>query len=263
MVPTPLNSRRIAAALAGQPIGHDVQVFPTLPSTSDHLRELGMAGYPHGMVVFAEQQTQGRGRRDHRWESEEGVDLMFSMLLRPQVGMEFWPRLTSIAALAICRAIEACDPSLSPLVKWPNDIYFDGRKTAGILAETFSSSQGPFMVLGIGLNVNRSFFPDEIADIATSLKLVSGREQPREQLAILLLREINQLTAHWEHGYARIIDGLRERSALIGGDIRASVDQREVIGRAVDLNEEGHLVIVLADGSRLALSSAEQVRALA
>lgn len=118
------------------------------------------------------------------------------------------------------------------------------------------------MVLGIGLNVNRTYFPEDIASIATSMKLASGKEQPREQLAILLLREINQLTAYWQQDYFNIVDGLRERSALIGRDIRASLDQKEVTGRAVDLNDEGHLVIVLGDGSRLTLSSAEQVRAL-
>ena len=255
----PLQSRRIAAALAGQPIGHDVQVFDELPSTSDYVRELGQAGYPHGTVVFTECQPHGRGRRENRWQSEPGQDLLFSILLRPQVSMEYWPRLTSVTALALCKALEVTS-HLQPLIKWPNDIYLDSRKTAGILAETFTCTQGAFMVLGIGLNVNGSYFPDEIASIATSLRLSSGKEQPRERLAIAFLQEFNRLVPQWQQDYGQIVQGIRERSLLLGRAIRARMDDGEVSGQAVGLNEEGHLLLKLADGSDMVLSSAEQVR---
>ncbi|WP_166442670.1 biotin--[acetyl-CoA-carboxylase] ligase [Phragmitibacter flavus] len=261
MTPDPLSQRRIATALAGQPIGHDVQVFDELASTSDHVKDLGLAGFPHGLVVFAEQQTQGRGRRDNRWQSEPYEDLMLSILLRPTIPLEFWPRLTGIAALALCRTIESTTP-LKPLIKWPNDVFVDGKKVAGILAETFTSNQGPFMVLGIGLNINRSSFPEELTPIATSLRLSLGpsQPQPRERIAITLLKQLNQLTPFWQDSHEVIIQGIRERSLLIGRAIRAKLDDHEISGQAIALNDEGHLIVAPASGPTFTLTSAEQVR---
>jgi len=262
MTPGTLSARRIATALAGQEIGHDVQVYLELPSTSDHVRELGLTGYPHGVAVFAESQTAGRGRRENRWSAEPGRDLLLSILLRPQVRMEAWPRLTTLAALALCRAIEETT-SLAPAIKWPNDVYINGKKTAGILAETFMGSGGAFMVLGIGLNVNTRTYPAQLQGIATSLSLeMAGGPTfvDRQRLAVSLLRQLNALLPLWESGYETVISKVRARSWLLGKPIRALIDGREVTGQAAALNEEGHLLMQRADGSILALTSAEQVR---
>jgi len=254
----------MAAALAGQLIGHDIQVHAELPSTSDHVRELGFSGYPHGTVVFAESQSAGRGRRDNRWASEPAHDLLLSILLRPEVKMECWPRLTTLAALALCRSIEETT-SLLPAIKWPNDVYIHGKKTAGILAETFMGSSGAFMVLGIGLNVNTTSYPPELHGIATSLTLeMAGGPATvdRQRLAVSLLRQLNLLLPLWESGYETVVSEVRARSWLLGKPIRALIDGREVTGQASALNEEGHLLMQRADGSLLALTSAEQVRPL-
>lgn len=256
---TALQSRRLTSALAGHAIGCEIQVHEELASTSDHVRELGQAGYPHGLVVFAEAQSAGRGRRDNRWTSEPGQDLLFSVLLRPQVRMERWPRLTTLAALAICRAVEAATP-LNPVIKWPNDIYLSDRKCAGILAESFTGSTGTFMVLGIGLNVNTRTFPPDLP--ATSLRREIPREkiQDRSALAIALLKQLNQLVTFWDEGFATIIEEVRQRSWLLGKSITARMEGRPVEGVVVDLNQEGHLLVRQADGTILTLSSAEQVR---
>lgn len=258
--PAALQSRRLTSALAGHPIGCEIQVHEELASTSDHVRELGQAGYPHGLVVFAEAQSAGRGRRDNRWTSEPGQDLLFSILLRPQVRMERWPRLTTIAALAICRAIENTTP-LKPLIKWPNDIYLNDRKCAGILAESFTGGTGTFMVLGIGLNVNTRVFPPDLS--ATSLRREMSQEkiQDRNALAIALLKQLNQLVVSWDEGFATVIGEVRQRSWLLGKPITARMEGRPVEGMVMDLNEEGHLLVRQGDGTLLTLSSAEQVRA--
>ncbi len=257
--PTALQSRRLTSALAGHAIGCEIQVHEELASTSDHVRELGQAGYPHGLVAFAETQSAGRGRRDNRWTSEPGQDLLFSILLRPQAGMERWPRLTTIAALAVCRAIESVTP-LKPVIKWPNDIYLGDRKCGGILAESFTGSTGAFMVLGIGLNVNTRTFPPDLP--ATSLCRESPQEkiQDRNALAIALLKQLNQLVLYWEEGFATVIEEVRQRSWLLGKSITARMEGRPVEGVVVNLNEEGHLLVRQADGAILTLSSAEQVR---
>lgn len=257
-----LQSQRISRALAGQPIGHDVQVHDSLDSTSTHTRQLGMQGFPHGTVVTAEEQTAGRGRRENVWLAEPGENLLFSVLLRPEIPLEYWPRLTTMAAVSICKAIEAQTP-LQPTIKWPNDIYVDGKKTAGILAETFSSTQGTFMVLGIGLNVNTLHFPENLAATATSLRLEIGPGSPplsRENLLITLLKELNHCCQCWQNGYDKIITATRQRSLLLGHTIKAMVNGEIVSGFARDLDEEGALIIVTQEGNRLTLNSAEQVR---
>lgn len=245
--------------MAGHAIGCEIQVHEELASTSDHVRELGLAGYPHGLVVFAEAQSAGRGRRDNRWTSEAGQDLLLSILLRPQVRMERWPRLTTLAALAICRAIENTTP-LRPVIKWPNDIYLGDHKCAGILAESFIGSTGAFMVLGIGLNVNTRDYPSDLP--ATSLRRETPQEKihDRNALAIALLKQLNQLVMSWDEGFAPVVDEVRRRSWLLGKTITARMEGRPVEGVVVDLNQEGHLLVRQGEGTILTLSSAEQVR---
>lgn len=256
-----LQARRISAALAGHGVGGEVQVHEELSSTSDHVRELGLAGHPHGLVVFAEAQTAGRGRRENRWSSPPAQDILCSMLLRPGVKPEHWARLTTLAALAICKAVETTT-SLHPEIKWPNDVFISGKKCAGILAETFTGPMGAFMVLGIGLNVNTEAYPPDLEGTATSLRLAmgDGRMLDRNLVAISLVKQVDRLMPLWGEGYRAVMDEVRHRSRLLGHVVRARVDGREVEGMATDLNEEGHLMLCLADGSALTLSSAEQVR---
>jgi BirA family biotin operon repressor/biotin-[acetyl-CoA-carboxylase] ligase len=257
----PLDGRRLSAAMAGHVVGGEVQVHEEIASTSDLAREMGMSGYAHGVVIFAESQTSGRGRRENRWAAPAGQDILCSILLRPSVRMEHWARLTTMAALGICRAIETTTP-LQPEIKWPNDVFVQDRKCAGILAETFTSDAGPYMVLGIGLNVNTDAYPSELRDIATSMRLAmgGGGMLDRNLIAIALMKQIDRMLPVWEQGYGSVIDEVRRRSRLLGRVVKARVDGREVEGMATDLTEEGHLMLTLANGSALTLTSAEQVR---
>lgn len=259
--PDALQSRRIAAALAGHAIGGEVQVHAELPSTNDHVRQLGLDGYPHGLVVFAESQTAGRGRRENRWCSGPGQDLLMSVLLRPGARMESWPRLTTLAALAVCKAIEFTS-ALKPAIKWPNDVLVHGRKCAGILAETFAGGSSAFMVLGIGINVNTTAYPPELRDTATSLKLILQRHLDRNTLAIALLKQLDLQLMRWEAGFADAVKEVAERSWVIGRAVTARMDGQPVKGVASSLNDEGHLVLIQDDGRTATLTSAEHVRPL-
>ncbi|WP_075090327.1 biotin--[acetyl-CoA-carboxylase] ligase [Verrucomicrobium spinosum] len=262
---TALQPRRLTTALAGHALGTEVQVHETLASTSDHVRDLGSAGYPHGLVVLAEEQTVGRGRRENRWSSPPGQDLLLSVLLRPEVKMDLWPRTTTFAALAICRAIESFHASLQPAIKWPNDVYLNDRKVAGILAETFTGGGSAYMVLGIGLNVNTTTYPPELSQQATSVRLALGSSTPldRNTIAISLLKHLDHLLSRYDEHYPQVVDEVRQRSWLLGKKLTAMVDGAEVRGVAATLNSEGHLVVQREDGSVMTLTSAEQVRPVA
>ena len=257
----PLNARRITAALAGQEIGCEIQIHEELASTNDFARQLGELGHPHGTVIFAEHQTAGRGRRENVWTAGPRKNLLLSVLLRPAWRTEFWPRITTLAALALCRAVEN-HSELRPSIKWPNDIYLGSLKCAGILAETYRGSGGLFVVLGMGLNVNEDSFPKDLQTSATSLKLAAGSAAnvDRDALAIGLLKQLGQVVMGWESGFPQIIAEVRLRSLLLGRRITAKVNDSWVKGIAEDLDENGHLLLRKDSGELTALTSAEQVR---
>lgn len=241
--------------------GWTVQCHAEVTSTNDLARDEGTRGAGR-IAIFAESQTAGRGQRSNRWITPAGRDLMFSILLRPDVPLELWPRFTTLAALAVCDAIEAMLP-LRPAIKWPNDIYLGQRKVCGLLAETGTGPHGMFLVLGIGLNVNATTFAPELADTATSLLRelpATIREIDREALAVLLLNALDRTFALCEHDYFHALQQVRTRSLLIGRNVRALVSETLIHGRVLDLNHEGHLVLQLPDGGTQVLSSAAEVR---
>jgi BirA family biotin operon repressor/biotin-[acetyl-CoA-carboxylase] ligase len=252
----PLDAR----ALYDDALPWHVTVLDEVGSTSDWLKQRA-AELPVGAVVFTESQTAGRGRRDNRWIAPRGRDLMFSLLLKPAAAMEKWPRLTTLAALAICKAIEAELP-LQPRIKWPNDVYLSDRKVSGLLAETVSTRDGMRIILGIGLNVNTRDFPPEINATSLLLELASPAmsEIDRNALANRLLASLDTEFARIEDGFPAAIAEVRECSWLAGRQIRCRAEGREVHGRVLDLNEEGHLMLALPDGSSLTLTSAEEIR---
>jgi BirA family biotin operon repressor/biotin-[acetyl-CoA-carboxylase] ligase len=249
-----------ASAMQDDTLPWHITVLDEVGSTSDWLKQ-NAAGLPVSTVVFTESQTAGRGRRENRWIAPRGRDLMFSLLLKPVAPMESWPRITTLAALAICKAIEAELP-LQPRIKWPNDIYLSDRKVSGLLAETVSTHNGVRIVLGIGLNVNTRDFPPEINATSLLQNLASPlmSEIDRNALANRLLNALHTEFARIEDDFPAAIAEVRERSWLAGRQIRCRAEGREVHGRVLDLNEEGHLMLVLPDGSTLTLTSAEEIR---
>jgi BirA family biotin operon repressor/biotin-[acetyl-CoA-carboxylase] ligase len=240
-----------------------VQVVEEIGSTSDAVREAALAGADAGLVIFAESQTAGRGRRENRWLAPKGKDLMFTLLLRPEAPVALWSRVTTLAALAICRAIEEELP-LRPQIKWPNDVYVHDRKVSGLLAEAVTTKSGLMLVLGIGLNVNTREFPTELSASATSLisalPAAPVAELDRHSLASTLLAQLHEQIQRVEHGFHEAVAEVRARSWLISRSIRATVEGQEIYGRALDLDSEGHLILALPDGSVRTLSSAESVR---
>lgn len=250
-----------ATALNDPALPWRVTVLEETGSTSDWLKARA-AEVPVGTVVFTESQTAGRGRRDNRWIAPRGKDLMFSLLLKPDAPLEKWPRVTTLAALALCKAVEAELP-LQPRIKWPNDIYLSDRKISGLLAETVSTRQGMLLVLGIGLNVNSTDFPPDIT--ATSLlrelrstTAVGGLD--RNSLAARVLETLHVEFQRLDTDFSAAIAEVRERSWLLGRQIRAQAPQGEVFGRVLDLTEEGHLLLELPDATTHTLSSADEVR---
>ena len=149
----------------GRPRAH----WRVTDSTNERARELAAAGAPHGTLVTADEQTAGRGRQGRAWSAAPRDAVLMSMVLR-----EIRPELPLAAAVAVCEAL----PGLDARIKWPNDVWVEGRKLAGILVE--GRPQEGWAVLGIGLNVSTEEFPGELREIATSVRLAAGEAPPVE-----------------------------------------------------------------------------------
>jgi BirA family biotin operon repressor/biotin-[acetyl-CoA-carboxylase] ligase len=175
-------------------IHHCVQADST---NSVALRGAALAGQhpddtPEGAIFLAEEQTAGRGRSAHSWHSERGTGIYCSFLLRPPMTPSESLWLSLIAGVAVQDAVRETT-GMTPDIRWPNDLLLNGKKFAGILTEMSSeASKVHHAVVGIGVNVNQQSFPEELNGSATSLRLESGREFSRLEVAAALIRALDR-----------------------------------------------------------------------
>jgi BirA family transcriptional regulator, biotin operon repressor / biotin---[acetyl-CoA-carboxylase] ligase len=224
----------------------DVRRLATVDSTNTYLLGLARHGEPEGIVVVADHQAAGRGRLGRVWEAPPGSSLLVSVLLRPgrRVRLAQAHLLTAITAMAAadaCRAVAGILPELH----WPNDLWVEGRKVGGILAETdLAGDELAAVVVGLGLNVNwPDEFPGELADIATSLNHLAGHAIDADRLLDTILSELGVRYRRLLASPVAAAGEYRLRCATVGQNVRALTGDGEVVGRAIDVTDEGHLVI--------------------
>jgi len=199
-------------------------------STSERARELAAAGAPHGTLVTAGEQTAGRGRQGREWTSEPGSAVLMSVVLR-----ELSEVLPLAAAVAVCDALP-----LESSIKWPNDVWVEGRKVAGILVE--GRPQEGWAVLGIGLNVS------DAPEGATSLSEHGVEVSVEEVLAEL----VSALELRLGEGSSSILTAWRERDALLGSPVRWGDGE----GTAAGIDDSGALLVETGD-ARVTLEAGE------
>ena len=244
------------ANLDTHPFGCEVHYFPTVGSTNDVARELASSGAPEGTLVIANEQTAGRGRMGRQWLAPPDTSLLLSIILRPCLPVEQSHRLVMACGLAVAEACGALT-GLLVQVKWPNDLQLNGKKLAGILAESaVSGDELEWVVVGIGLNVNQAFdASDSLGGTATSLRMASGSEQDR---ALVLAQSMARLK-EW---YGRLDDeslteAWRERCITLGQHIRVSTPAGLLQGLAEDIDASGALWLRDDSGRRHHLTSGE------
>ncbi|MFI5127918.1 MAG: biotin--[acetyl-CoA-carboxylase] ligase, partial [Candidatus Acidiferrales bacterium] len=213
-----LAPKLLARGLRGTPFAKHIFHFFKVDSTNTVAMRLGEEGEAHGTVVVAEEQTSGRGRAGHSWHSEKAAGIYVSVLLRPQISPMLAPALTLVAGLAAYDAI-AEQSGLPPDIRWPNDVLLKGKKVCGILTEMQAEpDRMHFAVIGIGINVNQPNMPIELASIATSMRMETGRVHSRLELLARLLRHLeryyNQFIAE---GAAPILRRFAEVSSYFEG----------------------------------------------
>jgi BirA family biotin operon repressor/biotin-[acetyl-CoA-carboxylase] ligase len=234
----PLEPRAGTGPLGG-PLAH----LQRTGSTNDAAREAARRGAVAGTVFVAEEQDAGRGRQGRSWVSAAGRSLTMSVVAR--IDGEAFALLPLITAVAVCEACEAVAP-VTCRIKWPNDVWIDGRKVAGILIE--ARPQESWAVIGIGLNVSSTAgdLGKELRETATSLRIASGKEVGREVVLAALFERLAQRLADLESGRsAELLDRYRERDVLKGHHIswQAAGGGRRAAGRVEGIDEGGNLVV--------------------
>ena len=242
-------------------VGREIVVFRQTGSTSDLAVERAQQGAAEGLVIFAEKQTKGRGRMQRDWESKDQKGLWFSFLLRCPLPTRAASQLTVMTTLAVLRAL--VDATRLPFrIKWPNDIYCNGKKIAGILTEIEADlDRIHHAVIGVGINVNHreEDFSPALRGQASSLAL-SGGGQPlhRPELAVKVLESIDRHYQLLKSGsFQNFLHEWEEWDDVLGKQISVRTGERTLRGQASHLDDDGALVIRLDSGVNERITSGD------
>lgn len=252
-----LSAERVAALLTTSRLGRSLELRASTASTNDDARSAASAGAADGHVIVADQQTSGRGSRGKRWHSPAGTDLYLSIVARVDVPASALPPLTLAVGLAAALAVEPFlgrESTRRAQVKWPNDVWVAREKLVGVLIEGASMGERVEpLVLGVGINVNRTSFPADLAVPATSIALQRGAPVDRsEVLAALLNRLEPWLDRFVAEGPTPVVQAVSERLALLGEQVEcggAAGELRGIASSGALLLHDGHSLLSLTSGT--------------
>lgn len=265
-VPDLLLPEILAPLLRGTLFDSHLHHFYKIGSTNTAAMAAAAAGAPEGSVFLAEEQTAGRGRGAHSWESERSAGIYCSVVLRPGLAPSEVLALALAAGLAVRAAIEQIDPRVQVDLKWPNDVLIASKKVCGILTEmNAEATRVRYIVVGIGINVNHAGFSQDLEREAISLCLATGSEWSRVELTVALLksleREYRLLIGRTgpensqESASASILRRFAEQSSWVRGkQVRVELDETTIEGTTEGLDARGFLQVRTAQGLQTVLS---------
>ena len=256
-------SKGSISALLPDSRSSELYYFDSVDSTNTVLKDLASKGASSGTVVIADHQTGGKGRRGRSFSSPSGAGIYLSYLFRPESGFDKISDLTSWTAVAVADAIKKAY-GLDAQIKWVNDLLMNRKKICGILTEASVEGESGFIdtcIIGIGVNVNESAFPPEIADIATSISMENGgRKFIRSELAAGIISSMDRLAEDWPVS-PYYLERYRELNITTGSMITAYPRKIENgqgrSGTAVSINDDFSLKVEFEDGSVEDLKSGE------
>jgi BirA family transcriptional regulator, biotin operon repressor / biotin---[acetyl-CoA-carboxylase] ligase len=263
-VPDLLLPDMLSPLLKGTIFSQEIHHYYKIGSTNSEAMEAAGAGAPEGSVFVAEEQTAGRGRGAHQWDSAPSAGIYCSVVLRPALLPAEALILSLAAGLAVHAAVQQVDSRMLPDLKWPNDLLIDGKKFCGILTEmNAEATRVRYLVVGIGINVNQARFPAELQPIATSLRLASGTEWSRVDLCAALLKSLDReyrdlLLKPGAH--ESILNRFQERSSSARGRQVRVEENGGFEGVTEGLDLRGFLQVRTATGVRTVLSGTVRLK---
>jgi BirA family biotin operon repressor/biotin-[acetyl-CoA-carboxylase] ligase len=258
--PDLLIPQEVQRGLSTTYIGKKIFYFPELESTNIVAKEKALhraEGMGEGTLIIAERQSAGKGRLGREWFSPAG-GIWLSIILYPQLPPSYIPRITLMTAVATVKALGKY-PLIKALIKWPNDILINEKKVCGILTEMSAELDIiNWVVVGIGINANIDYrnFPEDIREKTTSLKEISRKEISRVKLAQAFLQEFEKYYEILKRKeFSSILKEWKLHSHTLGRKIRVDMGERIIAGEAVDINEEGALILKKEDGELIKIIS--------
>ncbi len=253
-----LLASQIKKRLGTKIIGNHITVLPSVESTNLYAKGI-QNQLSNGDVVIAEEQTKGKGRMGKAWSSPRGKGIWVTIFLKPTFSVEKASFTTQLAAAAMWHSIYH-NTGIKCEIKWPNDLLIKDKKICGILTELMGEiSQIEYLLVGVGINVNSVDFPDEIKDVATSLRLETGRNVNRTELLISFLQEFEEFYAQMEkeHSSQRALQIIRENSSVLGKSLNVIRGGHTKRAMGIHILENGNLEVEYEDGCREILSGGE------
>lgn len=258
--PDSISASSIQQHLQTKNYGRTIHYLASCPSTQVVAHEEAQNDAPDGTIVIADEQTAGKGRLSRPWSSVAGKGIWMSVITRPHLTPQQAPQLTLVAAVSIVRAIEELT-TVTPTIKWPNDILVNGNKVTGILTELQADpDRVKAVILGIGMNVNQELkdFPEELRTIATSLRIEEKHPVNRAELVAKILEYLEHyITMYVDKGFAPIKLLWESYADSIGKRIRISTLKETYEATAKGISEDGRLEVELDDGSIRGIYSAD------
>lgn len=244
-VPDLVVPEAVLAGLTTRFCGRSYHYHPILASTNDRAKEVAWEGAPEGTTVLAEEQSGGRGRLGRSWHSPRG-GLWFSVVLRPKMLPARAPEVTFVAAVAGVEVLRSY-LGVEVGIKWPNDFMWQGKKLGGILIELSGElDRINHLVVGIGLNVNvdPGDFPTALQGGVISVQEICGRSVSRSELLQQFLAALERWYLVWlAEGFAPVLAAWKRYNACLGCYLRVSTPEGELVGRAVDIDHDGALLL--------------------
>lgn len=254
-----LSREELKSSIETRWAGANVVCFDRTDSTNIQARKQAEAGAPHGTLVVAERQDGGKGRRGRGWESPSGVGIWMSILLRPQISSLSASMLTLVMALAAEKGIREA-AGLKSQIKWPNDLVLNKKKICGILTEMSTElTEIQHVVIGIGINVNQTEFPPEIATAATSLYLESGRRFQRSRIIAKIMKAFEEYYEVFvkTEDMSGLMEEYNKKLVNLGNQVCVLDPSGEFRGISEGINKSGGLIVCLPDGTRTEVISGE------
>lgn len=259
--PDLLNYEEISPYLNTNIMGRKIYYFQNIDSTNIKAKELARQDEKEGTLIISESQSSGKGRLGRPWTSPKDKGVWMSLILRPDLEPYYASKITLIAAAAVHKAIkENCNINCG--IKWPNDIVINNKKVCGILTEMSGElTKINYIIMGIGINANLDLedFPEEIKDIATSIKIEKGEPIIRKNLIAKIMNEFEPLYNEMIN-YGTInstIEICRANSIFIGKDVKLINKNEVIIAKVIAIDDQGELIIEKEDGTIIPIISGE------
>lgn len=252
-----LTADKINENLETQIIGRNIIYFDAINSTNSYAKTIGLS-CDDGTVITCENQADGRGRLGKQWKSQSG-SMCMTVVLKPDIDIAQVSKITQVCAASISLTLD--ELKIDAKIKWPNDLMINNKKICGILTEMNSDkNRVNYVVIGIGLNVNNlnEDFPNEIRDIATSILSETGRYIDRNFIAAKILNNFEILYNEFiNNNFILSLNICKNKSNLIGKNINLIKNKEVTKAKALDLGEDGDLIVQYEDGEIDSIISGE------